>query len=224
MPYLVQTIIDNARETYPSMSSAKALGYLNTIRRSVLSMVPLMQSGNTLSVTDNVANYRYSQNATRIQSARYARSSTDITNLLFTTKDLLDYQIPYWRTWSKGRPIYIMLENDNEGYPQVRVVPPCNETTDVLTGYPQIQLFDDINVDTTLSATLQDDIENSLIYETGILKEWARKHDVGMYASRVADYERELGNTQRYWQNKSKQTSLTLSPAYMPGGRWGGRY
>lgn len=223
MPYTVQSIIDNARETYPTMSSARALGYLNTVRRSVLSMVPLVQSANTISVVNGTANYLYAAAATRIQSARYAASETDITNLIFTSKDKLDFDMPYWRQMGLGRPIWIMLENDNTGRPQIRVVPTPNVDTDVVTGYPQIQLFDDINTDLILTDTIHDDVENTLIYETAILKEWARKHDVAMYASRVQDYENEMAKTQRYWQNKSKQVNFRLSPSWMTNGIFPGR-
>jgi hypothetical protein len=223
MPYLVQDIIDSARETYPTMSSAKGLAYLNRVRRSVLSMVPLVQSANTISITDGTANYLYAAAATRIQSARYAASATDINNLIFTSKDKLDWTMPYWRQMGKGRPIWIMLEADNEGKPQIRVVPTPNVTTDVGTGYPQIQLFDDINEDLEIGDTIYDDIENTLVYETAILKEWARKHDVGAYQARVADYETEMAKTQRYWQNKSKQVNFTLSPSWMTGGIFAGR-
>ena len=213
MSYTVQSIVDQARDIYPSMSEVAALRYLNECRKDILSTIPLVTSSNTISVTSGTPTYQYSAYARRIQSAQYEKSATDMKRLIATSKDKVDWEYPNWRQWDDATPRIYFLEHDNTGLPIVHLIPAPDETTSGT--YPRLVLYDDIYSDLLIGDTIYDDVDSADVYITGIVKKWARTKVPADLPMRAADHAACLGQLNRYHLSKAKEVPVQLTPNWI---------
>lgn len=223
MSYTVQSVIDDANDIYAEMPEATALKFLNSVRRTVLAKIPLMQSANTLSTTADEPVYTYSASITRIQDVEYATSATDSRRLIPISKDTLNETIYNWRRRESGTPTHYCLESDNTGIAQIRMFPAPDTTTS--GSYPQIRVYAEITSALLIGDTIYDDLDSTEVYVTGIAKMWARTKRPDDLALRTADHERCLSQLNRYFMGKGKEVSnVTLSPNWLGSGPgWGWR-
>lgn len=213
MSYTVQSIVDQARDIYPSMSEVAALRYFNEVRKDILSQVPLVNSSNTISVVAGTPTYQYSVYARRIQSAQYEKSATDVKRLLATSKDRVDFEYPNWRQWDDATPRMYFIEHDNTGLPIVHLIPAPDTTTSGT--YPRLVLYDDIYSDLLIGDTIYDDLDSADVYITGIVKKWARTKVPADLAMRAADHKLCLDQLNRYHMAKAKEVPVQLSPNWI---------
>jgi len=213
MSYTVQSIVDQARDIYPSMSETAALRYFNETRKSILAKVPLIASSNTINVVADDPNYTYSSYARRIQSAQYEKSATEIKRLIATSKDKVDYDYPNWRQWGSSTPRIYFLDHDNAGNPIIQLIPAPDTTTSGT--YPRLVLYDDIYSDLLIGDTIYDDVDSADVYITGIVVKWARTKVPADLPMRAADHQQCLDGLNRYHMNKGKEVTMQLTPNWL---------
>lgn len=164
--------INQARQTFPEMSSTRALGYASIVHRRLLKVLNIRENSTTISLTTGTGDYDLPVDVAGIFAVVYYQSSTAYSALSLTSFEDQDMIYPEWRAdTSTGTPSKYLIRSTKSTDPSdkftLTLLPTPNTTTG--TGYPILKIWyvdhaDVTGLDAVLPGTLLDD----RVYVNGI--------------------------------------------------------
>lgn len=174
--------ITKAQQTYPQLSTARAIVFANVIHNRILTRLNLRGTTKSVSLTSGTKDYALGAETSRIFTAFYRTSATAVYQLEPTSQERLDLERPLWReSTDTGSPTqYLVRPIKNGSGTGDALMVTLVDTPDTTTsgGYPLLEMW---VTDSTAFAATSDDLPGALIdemvYANGIRMLWAEGND-----------------------------------------------
>lgn len=175
MAETAQNIINLARNTFPDMTTAKGVFYMNNIQKRLVHELGIRLTSKTISLTSGTREYTLGGTVATIEAVNYSTSATAWVNLTPTSTSELDIKQAGWEVDpATGTPysFYIrpVLSGTTTDAFKIGFYPTPDTTT--ATGYPIVRIDYADNQDFTVagvaSETIPESVMEPLVYVQGL--------------------------------------------------------
>lgn len=190
----IQSICNRARDSYPNLTEANALIYLNEKLAEIFPSYGLRQKSTTINLTAGTQDYDLPAGCGRIHSAELWTSASSYVTLTPTSADHKDAFEDDWRgDASRGNPdqyMVLSVPSGNNTKMVLRLRPIPSVTTSA--GYPVVILYWTERQDLTVMENTPPEIGNPSFLIDWICYQHTCRREPAKSEKHLADFERGL--------------------------------